>query len=136
MDNTNEYRTGQTLLQKAMRNMPLVFCVVVWALLAFYERDLLLRLDAQSLFLFDNLFFESSMSVPAGLLGYVGCFLTQFFYYPALGAAIFVALLALVYLLTRKAFNVPAKWAFVAMVPMFLLLAADVQLGYWIYYIK
>lgn len=129
-------KAERTLLQKVLCNMPLIFCVAVWALLAFYERDLLLRLDMQSLFLFDNLFFESSMSVPAGLLGYLGCFLTQFFYYPALGAAIFVALLALVCLLTRKAFNIPAKWAFVAMVPMFLLLAADVQLGYWIYYIK
>lgn len=135
MDNKEIKKEKISLVEKA-KSLPVVFCVVVWALLTFYERDLMLRLDLQSLFLFDNLFFESSMNVPAGFLGYLGCFLTQFFYYPALGAAIFVLLLALVYLLTRKAFNIPCKWAFVAMVPMFLLLAADVQLGYWIYYIK
>lgn len=122
--------------EKVNRLLPVLFCVVVWAMLAFYEHAQMLRLDAQSLFLFDDLFFKNMMNVPAGLLGYIGCFLTQFLYYPALGAAIFVALLALVFLLTRKAFHISSAYTIVAMLPLFLLLALNTQLGYWIYYIK
>lgn len=121
---------------KMAKIMLLVFCVVVWLLLSFYEYSLLKRIDAQSLFLFDNLFFEQSMRTPAGILGYTGSFLTQFFYYPPLGAAIYVLLLALVALLVRKVFQISARWALLALIPCFLLLAINTQLGYWIYYIK
>ncbi len=113
-----------------------LFCVAVWALLSFYESAQLQRIEAQSLFLSGELFFDTCMRVPAGLLAYAGCFLTQFFYYPALGAAIFVALLAIVYYLTIKTFRIPRQWAVLAMLPLFLLLATNTQLGYWIYYLK
>ena len=71
MDNKEIKKEKISLVEKA-KSLPVIFCVVVWALLTFYERDLMLRLDLQSLFLFDNLFFESSMNVPAGFLGYLG----------------------------------------------------------------
>lgn len=118
------------------RFLPIVFCVVAWAMLAFYERAQMLRVDSQSLFLFDDLFFKTSMNTPAGLLGYIGCFFTQFLYHPALGTAIFAAMLALVFWLTRKAFHISSSYTVVAMLPMFALLALNTQLGYWIYYIK
>lgn len=123
-------KMGNTALPVAL------FCVVVWGFLSFYETALLQRIEAQSLFLSGELFFETSMKVPAGLLGYAGCFLTQFFYFPALGAAIFVLLLALVYWLTKKAFRIPPRWSLLAVIPMVLLLASNTQLGYWIYYLK
>lgn len=116
--------------------MLLVFCAVVWLLLSFYEPALLQRVEAQSLFLGDSLFFDTSMKVPAGLLSWAGCFLTQFFYYPWLGAAVFVALLAAVYFLTIKAFGIPRRWTVVALAPLFMLLAINTQMGYWIYYLK
>lgn len=116
--------------------LPLMFCVVAWVLLAFYESAQLQRIEAQSLFLSGQLFFDTSMKVPAGLLGYIGCFMTQFFYYPILGATIFVMMLALVCRLTIKAFSIPRQWMILAVIPMFLLLASNTQLGYWIYYIK
>lgn len=121
---------------RVVRVTLIAFCAVVWLMLSFYEYALLARVDARSLFLFDELFFWNSVKVPAGFLGYVGCFLTQFFYYPPLGAAIFVALLAVVFFLVRKAFRIPSRWAMLAMLPLFFLLATDTQLGYWIYYIK
>lgn len=113
-----------------------VFCVVVWALLSFYEWAQLVRIDAQSLFLFDDLFFKTSVKSPAGFLGYLGTFLTQFLYYPPLGAAIFVALLAVVYWLSVKAFRIPGYWRWLAIIPLFAILALNTQLGYWIYYLK
>ena len=121
---------------KIVKIIPLTFYLVVWLLLSFYEYALLKRIDAQSIFLFDNIFFEHSMRVPAGFLGYIGSFLTQFFYYPPLGAAIYVALLSLTAFLVRKVFNVPARWAFLVLIPLSFLLAVNTQLGYWIYYIK
>lgn len=112
------------------------FCAVTWLLLAFYECDLLRRVEAQSLFLDSSLFFDTSMKVPAGLLSWLGCFLTQFLYYPALGATLFVALLAAVYFLAIKAFRIPASWSVVALAPLFMLLAINTQMGYWIFYLK
>ena len=114
--------------------VPLFF---VWfGVLAFYESALLRRIDSLSLFLFDDLYFKEMTSVPAGLLSYVGCFLVQFFHYPVLGAAIYVYLLFAVYCLTRKVFGISRDYAFVALLPVFALLASNTQLGYWIFYLK
>lgn len=118
------------------RYLPLLFFVVIWAMLAFYDYSTLYRLEQQSLFLFDDLFFKETVSVPAGMLSYIGSFLVQFFYYPPLGAAIYVALLFVVYRLTAKAFALPVRYSFLALLPVVLLLATDTQLGYWIFYLK
>ncbi len=136
MKNVSENKINRYDMAKINKIVLAIFAIATWGLLAFYESALLQRVDAQSLFLFDETFFERSMRVPAGFLGYIGSFLTQFMYYPALGAAIFVALLLVVYMLVRRVFRVSARWALLAMVPMFLLLSIDTQLGYWIYYIK
>ena len=116
--------------------VPAVFFVAVWALLAFYESSTLYRLEQQSLFLFDDLFFKDMVSVPAGMLSYLGCFFVQFFYYPALGATIYVVLLFFAYWLTIKAFDIPLRYSCAALVPVVLLLASNTQLGYWIFYLK
>ena len=109
---------------------------MLFGVLAFYESALLRRIDSLSLFLFDDLYFKEMASVPAGLLSYVGCFLVQFFHYPVLGAAIYVYLLFAVYCLTRKVFDISRDYAFVALLPVFALLASNTQLGYWIFYLK
>ncbi|MBQ5626677.1 MAG: hypothetical protein IIU97_01055, partial [Bacteroidaceae bacterium] len=48
-----------------------LFFVAVWALLAFGEQALLFRVNELSVFLYDNLFFEEMMAMPAGILYYV-----------------------------------------------------------------
>ena len=112
------------------------FFVVVWVMLAFYESALLERIDAQSLFLYDTLFFKEMMSVPAGLLSYVGAFFTQFFAIPVAGATIFVALLFALYKTVKRVFSVSDSNSLWALLPSVLLLALNVQFGYWIFYIK
>ena len=72
----------------------ILFFVAVWGLLAFRESAQLFRINELSVFLYDDLFYEEMMSMPAGILYYVASWLVQFFYYPALGATIYVALLA------------------------------------------
>lgn len=134
---------ASSFLQRMMNSMPLVqkvlvalFFVSVWAVLAFYESALLQRTESLSLFLYDSAFFENMTAVPAGLLSYVGCFLIQFFHYPAVGAALYVLLLFLVYYLTRKVFDIPAKCALLALVPVVAIIASNTQLGYWLFYLK
>ena len=112
------------------------FFVVVWVMLAFYESALLERIDAQSLFLYDTLFFKEMMSVPAGLLSYVGAFFTQFLAIPVAGATIFVALLFALYKTVKRVFDISDSNSLWALLPSVLLLALNVQFGYWIFYIK
>ena len=114
----------------------LLFFVLIWVLLAFYESALLQRTESMSLFLFDGTFFAPMSATPAGILSYVGCFLIQFFHYPALGAAIYVLLLYAVYRLVIKVFEVPAEYTLLALVPVVALLASNTQLGYWLFYLK
>lgn len=114
----------------------ILFFVAVWGLLAFRESAQLFRINELSVFLYDDLFYEEMMSMPAGILYYVASWLVQFFYYPALGATIYVALLALVYWLTYKVFDIPKRFRLLAMLPVVALLATNTQLGYWIFYIK
>ena len=110
--------------------------VALWAVLVLFEYSQLYRIQNLSLFLQTELFFEEAMRAPAGLLSYAGAFLMQFFYYPALGAAIYVALLYAAYLLVRKVFDIPRRWALVALLPLVFVVATNSQMGYWIYYIK
>lgn len=113
-----------------------VFFVAVWALLAFGEGATLFRVAEQSLFLYNGHFFREAMALPAGFLSYLGAFFIQFFHYPVLGATVYVALLAALYLLTKKVFDIPARWSLLALLPVALVLAYSTQLGYWIFYIK
>ncbi len=113
-----------------------LFFVAVWALLAFCEPALLFRVNELSVFLYDNLFYEEMMAMPAGILYYAASWLVQFFYIPAFGAAIYVALLALVYWLTYRVFDIPPRRRLLAMLPVVALLATNTQLGYWIFYLK
>ncbi len=113
-----------------------LFFVGLWIVLSTYESALLFRINELSVFLFDDLFFEGMMSKPAGFLHYISSFFVQFFYYPALGAAIYVALLYAVYKLVVKVFDLPQSYRLLAMVPVLVLLVSNTQLGYWIYYLK
>ena len=108
----------------------ILFLVVVWALLSFYEPALLFRVNELSVFLDSDIYYKEMMSAPAGLLSYVGCYLVQYFYYPAVGAAIYVLLLALVYRLTCLVFDLSAKKGVLALLPVAALLATNTQLGY------
>ncbi len=112
------------------------YFVVLWVLLSFYEQSQMVRIEAQSLFLFDEIFFDNMMKSPAGLLAYAGCFLTQFLYYPVLGAAIFVMLLLLLFFLVKRVFSIPKKFLLLALVPSVFIVASNTQFGYLIYHIK
>lgn len=127
---------GTDVVFKHLNLLPPLFFVGLWIVLSTYESALLFRINELSVFLFDDLFFEGMMSKPAGFLHYISSFFVQFFYYPALGAAIYVAMLYAVYRLVVKLFDLPQNYRLLAMLPVLALLASNTQMGYWIYYLK
>ena len=82
------------------------------------------------------LFFNDCTRVPGGLLAWAGAYLTQFFYYPAVGCAMLIALWLLTFGLAKWAFRVPAEWSFLLFIPLAALLCSNIQLGYWVYILK
>ena len=59
--------------------------VMLWLLLVVFEQALLFRVNELDLFLFNKVYFNEMMAVPAGFLSYIASFMVQFFYYPVLG---------------------------------------------------
>ncbi len=114
----------------------LISLAVVAGLLLSYEKHVLWLVQEQSLFLDTSQFFSQQMVVPGGLLVYIGCFLTQLLYHPVLGVTVLCALWLLLMWLLRRAFMVGERWASLLVVPVALLLIANVDMGYWIYPIK
>lgn len=113
-----------------------LFFVAVWALFALFERPFLFRVNEMSLFLYNDIFFDGMVSVPAGFLSYLGAFMVQFFYWPVVGAALYVLSLAVVYKLTKRVFDIPDRLSLVALLPVVALIATNTELGYWIFYLK
>ena len=109
---------------------------VTAGLLLSYEYHVLWKIQEHNLFLDTPLFFRQLMVVPGGLLSYVGCFLTQLLYYPALGVAVLCLLWGLLMWMMQRTFKVSQRWAPLLVVPVAMLLAANVEMGYWIYTIK
>lgn len=113
-----------------------LFCIISWIFLTYSNGDYLYAVQERSLFLDTSQFFEERTSVPGGFLEWVGCFLTQLFYYPWLGALVLVLLWGIIIALSFRAFKIPAKCAVLTIIPPALLLCSVVDLGYWMYYIK
>lgn len=123
-----------------LRRLPLIaglaWAAVVWVLFNVFEHEYLFRVQELSLWLPTKVYFDERMLVPGGLMSYIACFLTQFFYYPMLGSLIYVALLLVVQWLTAKVFRIPARHALLALLPSVLILCCSMEAGYWIFQIK
>lgn len=87
----------------------------------------------RSEFVFGTPFFHTLMSKPFGLIQYVGAWLTQFFYNPALGSGMLVAIWALIFVVGAKAFRLQGSASALMLLPVACLLTSVVDLGYWIY---
>ena len=118
------------------RLLPFVGVLLAFVALACFEQDYLWTVQEQNLFLHTPLFFQQCMVASGGLLSWAGTYLTQFFYYPVLGAGLLCLLWAFLMLLLKRAFCIPTKWMWLTLVPVAMLLLTDVGLGYWIYFLK
>ena len=118
------------------RTAPYLCVLLVAVVLAVVEHDFLFEAQEQSLFLHTRLFFEQLTVRSGGLLTWAGCYLTQLFYYPWLGAGVLCGLWALLMLLMKVTFRLPTAWMPLTLVPVACLLLTVVTLGYWVYFLK
>jgi hypothetical protein len=119
---------------------------VAAVLLAVFEADLLYTAQEQNLFLHTPLFFEQQMVRAGGLLTWAGCYLTQFFYYPMLGAGLLGLLWAFLLWLLSRTFTLLSEQSEQAranpsphalhLLPVACLLTTITTLGYWVFYLK
>ena len=114
----------------------MVALVVIAIALLSADADFLWKVQQHDLFLNTALFFKQSMAVSGGLLTYLGAFFTQFFYYPWMGVLLLCAWWGLLMWLTKRTFRIPDHWNILALVPVAILLVADMSLGYWVYVMK
>ena len=104
--------------------------------LLFFEADLLWKVQQHNVFLDTPLFFQQSMASPGGMLSYVAAYFTQHFYYPWIGVILLCGWWLLLMWLIKRTFNIPDKWTVVTVIPVAILLVANMSLGYWVYFIK
>ena len=110
--------------------------VAIGTALLYVESDLLWKVQQYNLFLYSSLFFKQTMIVPGGMLSYLGAFFTQFFYYSSLGVVMLCGWWLLLMWLTKRTFRISDGWCIVPLIPIAILLTANTELGYWVYFMK
>lgn len=110
--------------------------LTVYVVLLFLESDFLWKVQQLNLFLYTPLFFQQQMVASAGLLSYVSAFFTQFFFHPWLGILFLCLWWALLIFCFTRAFRLSINYPALALMPVALLLIANMDMGYWIYVIK
>lgn len=101
-----------------------------------FEADQLWKVQQHNVFLNTSLFFHQMMAMPGGMLSYLGTFFTQHFYYPWVGVILLCGWWLLLMWLTKRAFNLPDRWTVVSVIPVAILLVANMDMGYWVYFMK
>ncbi len=130
-----------TSVRKVLKNKRLLwllayvifFVALAWYFLYMKNADTMYFLQDRGWWNSTSLFFKDCMSTPGGLLAWTGSFLTQFFYYPALGCLLLILLWLLTFGLAKFSFKVPNEWSFLLFIPIVALLCSIIQLGYWVY---
>lgn len=130
-----------TSVRKVLKNKGLLwllsyvifFVALAWYFLYMKNADTMYFLQDRGWWNSTSLFFKDCMSAPGGLLAWTGSFLTQFFYYPALGCLLLIFLWLLMFGLAKFSFKVPNEWSFLLFIPIVALLCSIIQLGYWVY---
>ena len=99
----------------------------------YLNQEVIYTAHDRSEFLFGAPFFHTLLSKPFGLMQYVGAWLTQLFYYPALGSTVLVAIWILIFYVGVKAFRLQGSASALMLLPVACLLTSVTDLGYWIY---
>lgn len=99
----------------------------------YINQEVLYTAHDRSEFIFGAPFFHTLMSKPFGLMQYVGAWLTQLFYNPALDAGVLVAIWVMIFYVGAKAFRLKGSALALMLLPVACLLTSVVDLGYWVY---
>ena len=115
---------------------PVCFILAGWHYLVSENSDMLFMAQEKSLFYGSRVYFNECMQLPGGLLSYAGSYLMQFFYIPALGSGILIALWLILAFAIKFGFKVKMTFLPLAFVVPVLLLISVIDMGYWLYYMK
>ena len=110
--------------------------VAIASVLLYAESDLLWKVQQHNLFLYSSLFFKQMMVAPGGMLSYLGSFFTQFFYHPWIGVLMLCGWWLLLMWLVKRAFSISDRWIIITLIPVAILLVANMDMGYWVYMMK
>lgn len=130
---------AKTLTARQLRWMwllPVIAIVALGITYACIESKVLFRIQELNLFLYTPLFLKQSMVVAGGFLSWLGCYFQQYLYHPWLGIALLCLMWLAIIGLQKAAFRLDARWALVTLLPVAMLAVANLDMGYWIYYIK
>ena len=113
-----------------------VFVIFAWIFLVGKNADTLYYMQDRGRWNDTMLYFQECMRMPGGFLSWAGSYLTQYFYYPVYGAAILILLWMLSFCVAWRSFHVRLELTYLLFVPLVALLCTQVQLGYWVYFMK
>ena len=114
----------------------LLALVVIAGALLLFESDQLWKVQQKNLFLCSTLYFKDQLVVPGGLLTWVGTWFTQFLYYPWLGVLLLCGWWLGLMAITKQTFRIADRWAILMLIPVAILLIANMDMGYWLYMLK
>ena len=120
-------------ISKYLHYLSLLIFVAFAVLLLYINREVLYTAHDRSEFLFGATFFKIIMLKPFGLIQYVGAWLTQLFYSPAIGACALGLIWTCIFYVGAKAFRLKGNASALMILPIACLLTAVVDLVYWIY---
>ena len=113
-----------------------VFVIFAWVFLVGKNADTLYYMQDRGRWNDTMVYFHECVRMPGGFLSWAGSYLTQYFYYPVYGAAILILLWMLSFCVAWRSFHVRWELTYLLFVPLVALLCTQVQLGYWVYFMK
>lgn len=113
--------------------LPLVlFIALAYFVLGMYS-DMLYTAQDRNTFFTTSDFFCQTVKQPFGLMTWLGGYLTQFFFNPALGTSMLIAVWAVIYIVSYRVFRTSPAGAGWLLLPLGCLLASITDVGYWVY---
>ena len=106
----------------------LAFILYVVYILCIHQ-EVFYTAHGRSEYLYGSPFFHTLVSKPFGLMQYVGAWLTQFFFHPAIGTGLLVIIWALIFIVGVKAFRLQGSTSALMFLPVACLLTSVVDLG-------
>ena len=98
--------------------------------------DYLYATQEHDLFLATPAFMTDMLAQRGGLWAWMGCYLTQFFIHPWVGALMLVAVWTLTYACITSAFHLKGLLRLLAWIPTCAMLISVLDIGYWLYYLQ
>ncbi len=123
----------KSILSGAVLYVSLLAFISFTLYILYLNQEVLYTAHDRSEFIFGTPFFHTLISKPFGLMQYVGAWLTQLFYDPAIGTSVLVVIWVLIYYVGTKSFRLQGSASALMLLPVACLLTSVVDLGYWIY---